>query len=166
MFGIKTWLRDRARDVAMTSLVDPRRRWQTLNRLGFGHFDDCWIESGCCFQGDGLVVRIGAYINAGVFISSSAPVTIGECVRIGPGAKLIGVSHDIGTSAQRADRNVSRPITVGAGSWIGAGVIVLPGVTLGPGCVVGAGAVVTGDCDPNSIYAGVPARKMRDLGED
>jgi acetyltransferase-like isoleucine patch superfamily enzyme len=30
-------------------------------------------------------------------------------------------------------------------------------------CVVAAGAVVTGDCEPDGLYAGVPARRVRDL---
>ncbi|WP_372495087.1 acyltransferase [Nocardioides pinisoli] len=49
------------------------------------------------------------------------------------------------------------------GAWIGAAVTVLPGVTIGPGCVVAAGSVVTADCQANGLYAGVPARRIRDL---
>jgi maltose O-acetyltransferase len=40
---------------------------------------------------------------------------------------------------------------------------VLPGVTIGAGCAVAAGAVVTADCEPDGLYAGVPARRVRDL---
>jgi hypothetical protein len=39
----------------------------------------------------------------------------------------------------------------------------LPGVVIGPGCVIAAGAVVVSDCKPNGLYAGVPARRLRDL---
>jgi len=41
--------------------------------------------------------------------------------------------------------------------------MVLPGVTIGRGTVVGAGAVVIKDCDPNSLYVGNPARKVKQL---
>ena len=37
------------------------------------------------------------------------------------------------------------------------------GVTVGDGCVLAAGAVVTGDCEPDGLYAGVPARRVKDL---
>jgi maltose O-acetyltransferase len=40
---------------------------------------------------------------------------------------------------------------------------VLPGVTVGDGCVIAAGAVVNADCQPDGLYAGVPARRVRDL---
>lgn len=51
------------------------------------------------------------------------------------------------------------------GCWLGGNVTVLPGVTIGRGCVIAAGAVVTKSCDPNGLYAGVPARRIRDLDE-
>jgi maltose O-acetyltransferase len=54
-------------------------------------------------------------------------------------------------------------VSVGNGSWLGTGVTVLPGVTIGEGCVIAAGAVVTADCAPDGLYAGVPARRIRDL---
>jgi acetyltransferase-like isoleucine patch superfamily enzyme len=47
--------------------------------------------------------------------------------------------------------------------WIGAGAIILGGVTIGRGAVVAAGAVVTRDVEPDTIVAGTPARKIREL---
>ena len=31
------------------------------------------------------------------------------------------------------------------------------------GVVIGAGSVVANDCDPNCLYAGVPAKKIKEL---
>lgn len=45
--------------------------------------------------------------------------------------------------------------------WIGAGAIVLSGVTIGVGAVVGAGSVVTHDIPPYEVWAGNPAKKIR-----
>lgn len=45
--------------------------------------------------------------------------------------------------------------------WIGAGVTVLSGITIGVGAVVGAGSVVTHDIPPYEIWAGNPAKKIR-----
>ncbi|WCD94117.1 acyltransferase [Microbacterium sp. nov. GSS16] len=39
----------------------------------------------------------------------------------------------------------------------------MPGVTIGPGAIVGAGSVVTKDVPANSVYAGNPAKLMREL---
>jgi chloramphenicol O-acetyltransferase type B len=46
--------------------------------------------------------------------------------------------------------------------WIGVGCIVLSGVTIGIGSIVAAGSVVTKDVEPYCIYAGNPAKKIRD----
>lgn len=46
--------------------------------------------------------------------------------------------------------------------WLGASVIVISGVTIGRGSIVAAGSVVTGDIPPCEIWAGVPAKKVKD----
>ena len=54
---------------------------------------------------------------------------------------------------------------IGDGSWLGQNVSVIAGVTIGAGCMIAAGAVVVSDCEPNGLYAGVPARRIKNLGE-
>jgi len=56
-------------------------------------------------------------------------------------------------------------VRIGDNCFIGTGVILMPGVRVGNNCIVGAGAVVTHDIPPDSVYAGVPARKVADLEE-
>lgn len=45
---------------------------------------------------------------------------------------------------------------------IGANAVVLPGVAIGEGAVVGALSLVTRDCEPWTIYAGVPAKPIKE----
>lgn len=47
--------------------------------------------------------------------------------------------------------------------WIGSNVTIMPGVRIKEGCILGAGAVVLTDTEPYCIYAGVPAKKIRQL---
>lgn len=76
-------------------------------------------------------------------------------------------NHGIGLSARRAADVTHRGITVGHGAWIGAGVIVPSRASRSARVASSAqGAVVTTDCLPDSVYAGVPARKLRDLDPD
>ena len=58
------------------------------------------------------------------------------------------------------------PIIIEDEVWIGANVTILPGVRIGKCSVIGAGSVVTKDVEEYSIYAGVPARKIRQLKEN
>ena len=46
--------------------------------------------------------------------------------------------------------------------WIGYGAIIMSGVTIANGCIIAAGSIVTKDTEPYSIYAGNPAKKVKD----
>tara|TARA_R110002049_G_scaffold72490_2_gene187215 strand:- start:252430 stop:252798 length:369 start_codon:yes stop_codon:yes gene_type:complete len=63
------------------------------------------------------------------------------------------------------DIDVLAPITVGNNVFIGSRTIVLPGVTIGDNVIIGAGSVVARDIPSDCVAAGVPAKRIRDLGE-
>ncbi|SRR5258708_34939660 len=98
-----------------------------------------------------------------VILQDYARVTIGRRAWIGTRCTILTQTHEIGDVGRRAAGSVNKPVAIGAGCWLGAGVTVLPGVSIGPGCVIAAGAVVTRDCEPDGLYAGVPAVRKRDL---
>jgi len=43
---------------------------------------------------------------------------------------------------------------------VGHGVTIMPGVTIGEGTAIGAKSFVNKDCEPWSIYAGIPAKRV------
>ncbi|MFD1255998.1 acyltransferase [Mucilaginibacter terrae] len=45
--------------------------------------------------------------------------------------------------------------------WVGYGTTIMSGVTIKTGSIIAAGSVVTKDVEPFSIYAGVPAKKIK-----
>ncbi|GAA1853285.1 acyltransferase [Myceligenerans crystallogenes] len=106
-------------------------------------------------------------IGKGTFINRSAYIrpgtTLGERVNVGPFARFISDTHEIGPAQRRAGKLYWAPIEIGDGAWIGAGATILGGVTVGAGAVVAAGAVVTADVPENALVGGVPARLIRDL---
>lgn len=59
------------------------------------------------------------------------------------------------------DTSPDGKIEIHSDVWIGAGAIVLSGVEIGTGAVVGAGSVVTHSIPPYEIWAGNPAKKIR-----
>ncbi len=111
-----------------------------------------------------LNVSIGerSFVNHGVHIDDGG-LTIGNRVYVGPGATFATGSHEIGGPEQRAGKHLTRPIRVDDGVWIGADSTILGGVTIAKGCIIAAGAVVTRSTEPHGLYAGVPARRVRNL---
>lgn len=111
-------------------------------------------------------VSMGAevFVNVGFYHDGYDFLTIGDRVRIGPYVKMITATHEIGPSYQRGlVEVVGKPITIEDGCWIGSAVTVMPGVVIAAGCVLAAGAVLYESTEPNGLYAGSPARRVRDL---
>ena len=44
--------------------------------------------------------------------------------------------------------------------FVGSNSVILYGTQIGPNVIVGSGSVVVKDCEPNSVYVGVPAKKV------
>jgi len=56
--------------------------------------------------------------------------------------------------------------TVKKGASIGANALLFPGITVGEGAVVGSQAMVNVDVPPRTVFAGIPAKKIKDVSED
>lgn len=57
------------------------------------------------------------------------------------------------------------PIEIGDNVFIGYGAIVLPNVRIGSNTIIASGAVVSRDIEGDCVAAGVPARKVVDIGD-
>lgn len=55
------------------------------------------------------------------------------------------------------------PVHIGDNVFIGANVTILKGVTVGEGSVIASGSIVIKDIEPFSVFAGIPAKKIRSL---
>lgn len=108
-----------------------------------------------------VIIGDKTFINQQCIIRAN--VKIGENVAIGQRVNIISDSHEIGAPDRRAGKTYYPAIEIGNGCWIGTNATILGNVKIGEGTIIAAGAVVTKDCLPNSLYAGVPARKIKDL---
>lgn len=106
--------------------------------------------------GKGVYIQANAYIWTKVKIDDyciiSPNVVICHHTSIGKACLISNVSG-IGASLKIEDR-----VFVGMGSTIVTGINIV-----GKDSIVGAGAVVLKDLDENSVYAGVPAKKIRKI---
>ena len=73
-------------------------------------------------------------------------------------AYLCGASHDYDDPAFPM---IWMPITIGRYAWIGARATVQMGISVGDGAILGLGSIATRDLEPWTIYAGVPARRIK-----
>ena len=114
---------------------------------------------------NGKHIRIGshAFINYNVSIMDRGDVTLGDHVLLAPNVVITTSNHPLDPKMRRDSLGIASPVVIGDDVWIGANAVILPGVTLGNNVVVAAGAVVTKDVPDNTLVAGVPARKMRNL---
>ncbi len=159
----ESWLFDLIVNVVLASWLVPRLvRSIVLRAIGVNIATNL-IYPGCKLRTKMLSVGHKSLINTCVQFENNAPIEIGTSVGVGMCVMFITSTHEIGPSACRTGPLRFEPIRVEDGCWIGSGATVLPGVTIGRGCIVAAGSVVTGDCAPDGFYAGVPARRIRDL---
>lgn len=121
----------------------------------------------------GVEFQENSFVNMGFLkipnIRSEQKVIIGKNVSIAPNVVCICEANanngkEINQYAYVTEKATCRGnIYIGDDAWIGANVTILPGITIGKCAIVGAGSVVTKDIDAYGVYAGVPARKIRDV---
>lgn len=92
-------------------------------------------------------------------------VHIGDFTQIANDVNIIGADHNFrtaGTPLVFNGREKLKPTVIGRDCWIGANCIIICGVKIGNGAIVAAGSVVTKDLNEYGVYAGVPAKKIKD----
>lgn len=150
------------RVAASILLNSPMRIW-LLRRLGMDIDPSVVMQAGAWFSGRKVSIGPGTRFNTQCFFDESAPITIGANCNFGPQVMVHTSAHPIDGPERRAGPQRIKPVKIGNGVWVGLRASVLPGVTIGDSCVIAAGAMVAADCKADGLYAGVPARRIRDL---
>lgn len=110
-----------------------------------------------------LILGDNSFINWQAFLDLNDNITIGNNCSIAMRCNLITSYHNIGPHDFRGGKSQTAPIIVGNGCWIGAHCTILPGVKIADGCVIGANSLVTKDTEPDGLYVGSPAKRIRTL---
>ncbi|MDG2194741.1 MAG: gamma carbonic anhydrase family protein [Polaribacter sp.] len=116
--------------------------------------EECSVWYNAVIRGDVHFIRMGTKVNVqdGAVIHATyqkSPTTIGNNVSIGHNAIVHGCT-------------IHNNVLVGMGS------IIMDDCVIGSNSIIAAGAVVTKNThvESGSIYAGVPAKKVKDISEE
>jgi len=125
---------------------------------------ECSIDDGC-FIGPFVEIQRNVKIGKRCKIQSHTfvceIVTIGNDCFISHGAMFINDLFSMGKPA-RGKKELWKPTVIGNNVLIGTNATILP-VRIADDVVIGAGSVVTKDILKRGIYAGNPARIIREL---
>jgi putative colanic acid biosynthesis acetyltransferase WcaF len=95
----------------------------------------------------------------GTEIYNPAPVTLGSHAILSQDAYVCAATHDYDDPAFPL---IAYAMNIGAYAWVCARASVAPGVNIGEGAVLGLGSVATRTLDAWTVYAGVPAVKVKE----
>lgn len=101
----------------------------------------------------------------GTTITSRASVSIGDNTQIGPNTIIMDFDgHPVWPPEDRWEKKgPAAPVVIENDVWIGMNCLILKGVKIGHGSVIAAGSVVTKNVEPESIYGGNPARRIKSI---
>ena len=100
-----------------------------------------------------------SWIGEQAWLDSLAPIRIGANACLSQGVTIETGNHD--WSRPTFDL-VVREVRIDDGAWAAVKSLLLPGSRLASHCVLGAGSVLSGDTEPYGVYAGIPARRVKE----
>lgn len=135
------------------------------------------LKNLCASCGDNVSVHPGVYIfnpqnlkigdNVSIhpmsYIEAYGGITIRSDVSIAHNVTIMSVTHNFENKEIPINNQgiTGMPVEICDNVWIGAKAVILGNVKVSRGCVIGASALVNKDTQENAVYAGVPARFIK-----
>jgi len=124
------------------------------------------IENGPCaeLETSTLIIGENTYIGEHNNLRAAGGVIrIGNNVLISQMVTIVASNHGTDLSSTIMSQPwIRNSVIIEDDVWIGAGCVILPGAKISKGSIIAANSVVKGLVEPNSVMAGVPARKIKD----
>ncbi len=167
-------IRDLIFNIIAASILTPMRIRKLIYNMGGMDIRTNLIAPRIFMGGNMVSIGEGSYVNYNCFFDNLAPVKIGKNCIIAMNVMFCTSTHAINDEISDQDNLLiddeikvgdteGKEIIIQDNCWIGARATILPGVKIEKNCVIAAGAVVTNDCTSNGLYAGVPAKRVKDL---
>lgn len=128
-----------------------------------------FISSGTLIQADhgGEIIIENSFIGRNNVIVAREKIEIKSDCQIAEMVVIRDQNHnfgEVGKTIKEQGFNCS-PIVINKNVWLSAKVTVTAGSKIGENTVVGANAVVKGVLDSNSVYVGIPVKKMKSFND-
>ncbi len=149
--------------------VSEKASFYGVPRISLG--DHTRIDDFCVLSAGSGGIRIGRNVHVAVYTSliGAGAIELGDFCNLSSRVSIYSSSDDYSgrtmtnptvpdefKDVHHSDVRLGRHVIVGCGS------VILPGVSLGDGVAIGALALVREDCPAFGIYAGQPARRVRE----
>lgn len=169
---------DAVRDMGFKSvghnvLVSNLASFYGIQQISLG--DNVRIDDFCVLSAGAGGITIGNHVHLAINVSliGAGKITLCDYVGISSRVAIYSSSDDysgaamIGPQVPSEFRNVhNADVYLGKHVIVGSGSVILPGLRLEEGAAIGALSLVRKDCESFGIYAGIPARKIRDRKRD
>ncbi|MGL4597873.1 MAG: gamma carbonic anhydrase family protein [Bacteroidia bacterium] len=134
--------------------------------------NDCFIAENATIVGDVVCGDQCSFWFTAVVRGDVNSIRMGNKVNVQDGA-IIHCTYQkaatsIGNNVSIGHRAMVHGCTIHDNVLIGMGAIVMDHAVIGSNTIIAAGAVVTEkmQVEPNSVYAGIPARKIKDISPE
>jgi len=149
--------------------ISDRASLYNIQNIALG--DNVRIDDYCILSAGSGGIQIGNHVHIAVFSSliGAGKITLSDFCNISSRVAIYSSNDDYSgemmtnptlpneyTGVTHADVFLNKHVIVGSGS------IVLPGIILEEGVAIGALSMVTNDCTAFGIYAGNPARRIKE----
>ena len=133
------------------------------------------IDDFCILSAEKGGIQIASYVHIACFTSliGKAPIKVGRFSNLSSRVSIYSSSDDYSGETMTNPmvpeelKNVrSAEVVVDEHVIIGCNATVLPGVTLSQGVAVGAHSLINSDCEAFKIYAGIPAKAIKERKTD
>jgi dTDP-4-amino-4,6-dideoxy-D-glucose acyltransferase len=147
------------------------RKASLYNPTNISIGDHSRIDDFCVLSAGEGGIEIGRYVHIAINVSliGKGKITVSDFAGISSRAAVYSSNDDFSgeyltgpTIDSKFTNMTNAPVYIGKHVVIGTGSIVLPGINIGEGVSVGALSLVNKDCEPFKIYAGIPAKIIKD----
>ena len=149
--------------------ISEQARFYGAHRIALG--DHVRIDDFCVLSAGTGGIRIGHHVHIAVFSSliGQGEIVLSDFSGLSSRVSIYSSSDDYsGASLTNPTVPVEytdvkhAPVRLGRHVIIGSGSVILPGVTIADGAAVAALSLVTHDCSEFGIYAGYPAKRIKE----